>query len=274
MDSATFSDPKKSLELSKVRWICKRRRLSKGAELIHSLLISSKCFALKWCILKIDFEKLLHFEKWSIVCVFLLLFIHASRSACWITDVTAETIIATSHGRSSKTPLIIFHEWHYIALAVANQLCLSGFLGAQSNQLRHFHFEHSIKSISGTNKLCTVLLANGIAHKIDLGQLQPIELNAALIKPAAPSNTIRAKSIFGVSNDIGRSIDTEFITHFASGRSFSIAITNKNAVYNVPLKIFTFPAHIKIRKICCGNEHCLILTTNGDLYAFGSSSWV
>lgn len=149
---------------------------------------------------------------------------------------------------------------------------LSGFLSAESNQLRHFHFEHSIKSISGTNKLCTVLLQNGIAYKIDLSQPHPIELNALLIKPSEPSNTIRTKAIFGVSNDNGRNVDTEIITHFASGRSFSIAITNKNAVYNVPLKIFTFPMHIKIRKICCGNEHCLILTTNGDLYAFGSSS--
>lgn len=156
-------------------------------------------------------------------------------------------------------------------MAIENQLYLSGFLSAQSNQLCHIHFEHTIKSISGTNKLCTVLLENGIAYKIDLSlsQPHPIELNLMLIKP---SNTIRPKAIFGLSNNIEPNVDKEFITHFASGRSFSIAITNKNVVYNVPMKIFTFPMHIKIWKICCGNEHCLILTTNGDLYSFGSSS--
>lgn len=89
-------------------------------------------------------------------------------------------------------------------------------------------------------------------------------------------DTRKKNLIFGHSSaqreNIENEMKDEFFTHCASGRSFSVAITNKNSVYNIPLKIFTFPSHVRIKKITCGNEHCLILTANGDLYAFGSSS--
>lgn len=186
-----------------------------------------------------------------------------------IAEVTDE-IKSTNYSNHNKS-IIIYNEWNYIAFAIENQLYLSGFLGAQSNQRRQLQFEQPIKDISGTNKLCIVLLINGSAYKIDLDRFIPIELNPLMIKPSTLNSQTRTKSIFGESND-DQVADTEFITHIAAGRCLSVAITNKNAVYNVPLKIFTFPAHIKIKKISCGIEHCLILTTNGDLYTFGSSS--
>lgn len=166
--------------------------------------------------------------------------------------------------------------WSYFAYAIENILYLSGFIDGKSNQWRQIQFEHEIKDISGTENICLVLLTTGIAYKLNSETLQPMEINSLIIQRPTISETNIDNSIFGISNEskdnkINNMID-EFITHIASGRSFSIVITNKNNVYNLPLKIFTFPSHVKIKKISCGNEHCLILTTNGDLYAFGSSS--
>lgn len=187
-----------------------------------------------------------------------------------IAEVTDE-IKSTNSGNHNKS-IIIYNEWNYIAFAIENQLYLSGFLGVRSNQLRQLQFEQPIKDICSTNKLCIVLLMNGSAYKIDLERFIPIELNPLMIKPLTSNTIPRTTSIFGGSNVSDQIADNEFITHIASGRSLCVAITNKNAVYNVPLKVFTFPSHVKIKKISCGIEHCLILTTNGDLYTFGSSS--
>lgn len=170
----------------------------------------------------------------------------------------------------------IRNVWNYLAYAIENILYLSGFIDGKSNQWRQIQFEHQIKDISGTENICLVLLTTGIAYKLNSETFQPIEINSLILQRPTISETKIDNTIFGISNEskdnkINNMID-EFITHIASGRSFSIVITNKNNVYNLPLKIFTFPSHVKIKKISCGNEHCLILTTNGDLYAFGSSS--
>lgn len=166
--------------------------------------------------------------------------------------------------------------WNYFAYANDNDLYICGCLNGQHFQERRFPFEYSIKDIAGTENLCLVLLSIGTAYKIDCQTFEVNEINTTIIQRTTDDDAMSTSKIFGkfsaqLENDLNESKD-EFITHIAAGRSLSVIVTNKNNLYNMPLKIHTFPSHVKIKKICCGNEHCLILTTNGDLYAFGSSS--
>ncbi|XP_031633045.1 RCC1 domain-containing protein 1 [Contarinia nasturtii] len=167
-------------------------------------------------------------------------------------------------------------SWNYCAYANDNDLYVCGCFNGNGLQERRFPFEYSIKDIACTEHYCIVLLTIGIAYKINCQTFELNEINSTIIPRSTLDDRLKPSRIFGVfsaqrENELNESKD-EFITHVAAGRSLSVVITNKNNVYNLPLKVYTFPSHVKIKKICCGNEHCLILTTNGDLYAFGSSS--
>lgn len=171
--------------------------------------------------------------------------------------------------------------WNYFVYANGNELYICGYLNGNCYQERRFPFEYPIKDLACTENVCIVLLNIGIAYKIDCQTLDVNDLNPKIIQRSSThiDAPVNISKIFGkfstqVTDVRKESENEEFITHIAAGRSLSIVITNKNNVYNMPLKIYTFPAHVKIEKVCCGNEHCLILTTNGDLYAFGSSSYV
>lgn len=74
------------------------------------------------------------------------------------------------------------------------------------------------------------------------------------------------KSIF-VQN---KSCELEKIIDIACGETVCVGVTNFNVVYNIPNMTFAFERHVKIRKICCGNEHSMILTGNGDVYTWGT----
>lgn len=161
--------------------------------------------------------------------------------------------------------------WNYLAFAADNVLNLSGFIENQLGQSRRITFECNVKAVASSEKYCLVLLTSGVLYKVEINSLKTTELNRLMIgSEPAP----KKKSIFGSAssqNSMNRSSD-EKITRIASGRTMSVALSNLNVLYNIPSKTFTFAPHVKIKKMCCGNEHCLILTTNGDVYAFGSSS--
>lgn len=168
--------------------------------------------------------------------------------------------------------------WNYFACANGCDVLISGRLNGKMIQERRFPFEYPVKDVVCTRRFCLVLLSVGVVYKIDCETFDVNEINSMIIQRSVNCDEMSTSKIFGkfsarVENDLNESKD-EFITHIAGGRSLTIVITNKNNVYNVPLKIHTFPTHVKIKKLCCGNEHCLILTNNGDLYAFGSSSYV
>lgn len=174
---------------------------------------------------------------------------------------------------------IIRCQWNYCAYVDGSILYMCGYLNGEMNQRRRFPFEYAIKDVACTEHVCLVLLDIGIAYRINCHTFHVNEINSTIIqrsKLGESSNSSKNTQIFGHfnaqhENQLNSDKD-EFITHIAIGRSLSIVVTNKNNVYNMPLKIFTFPAHVKIKKVACGNEHCLILTSNGDLYAFGGSS--
>lgn len=174
---------------------------------------------------------------------------------------------------------------------------MSGSLNGQINQEHHFPFEYPIKDVACAETFCLVLLDTGLGYKIDCRTFEITELNSLILQRCSPtnnhtddddgngnggcSNSGGSKIKIGKFSSVNFSVQQqnqlnenrdEFITHIAAGRSLTVILTNKNNVYNMPLKIYAFPAHVKIKKISCGNEHCLILTRNGDLYAFGSST--
>lgn len=167
----------------------------------------------------------------------------------------------------------ISNAWHYTALAIDSILCLAGYLNGCSSQTKRIPFEFTIQKLATNENICLVLLSTGILYKVNIGTLEITEINNLIIKR---DDYMTRANIFGdfsaAQENQRNSENDEIITHIASGRSFSVAVSSKNTIYQLPLKIHTFPNHIKIKKICCGNEHCLILTTNGDVYGFGSSS--
>lgn len=172
--------------------------------------------------------------------------------------------------------IIIKSVWNYCAYAIDCKLSICGCVNGESQQERCFSFEYPIKDIACTENVCLILLETGIAYKMNRHTFQMDEINSTIIRQSLLANSENVGKIVGKlsaqhKNEPNRRID-EFITHIAASRSLSVVVTSKNNVYNMPLKIHTFSDHVKIKKICCGNEHCLILTNNGDLYAFGSSS--
>lgn len=165
--------------------------------------------------------------------------------------------------------------WNYLVFSIDNVLNISGYVCSEFDQVRSVPFECSIRDITCSERFCLVLLKSGIVYKLNVRTLETTEINSIIFTQRDPA-IVEKKSIFGAVMG-GQDFSTnkqndEVVTHIASGRTLSIAVSNLNAIYNIPLKIFTFPSHVKIKKICCGNEHCLILTTNGDVHAFGSSS--
>lgn len=173
--------------------------------------------------------------------------------------------------------ICIQSTWNVLIYTFDNILFIRGCIDGKKNAVRRIPFEECIKASSHNENVCLVLLNSGVLYKLNLTTFKTDELNSVLIQKSTSDFDPRKKSLtFGHSSvqreDVENEIRDEFFTHCGSGRSFSVAITNKNSVYNIPLKIFTFPSHVRIKKIACGNEHCLILTANGDLYAFGLSS--
>lgn len=176
-----------------------------------------------------------------------------------------------------KSNICIQSTWNVLIYTIDNILFIRGYVDGEMNAVRRIPFEDCIKASSHNETVCLVLLSSGALYKLNLTTFKTDELNPVLIqKSTSKCDPGKESIIFGHSSvrreNIENEMRDEFFTHCASGRSFSVAITNKNSVYNIPLKIFTFPPHVRIKKIVCGNEHCLILTANGDLYAFGSSS--
>lgn len=155
-------------------------------------------------------------------------------------------------GADSVTNFQIVSKFSYNAISIDHTLYICGSINGEFGQWRRHSFEDVIKQISANDNYTLILLENGTVYKLEID-----------------SNTLSQLSFLNVECDSSKK---ESIQHIQSGGTFSIAITNNNDLYCVPSKIQSFPKHVKIRKICCGAEHTIFLTTNGDVYAFGSSA--
>uniref|UniRef100_A0A182KGH5 RCC1 domain-containing protein 1 n=1 Tax=Anopheles christyi TaxID=43041 RepID=A0A182KGH5_9DIPT len=112
-------------------------------------------------------------------------------------------------------------------------------------------FEAEIVSLAANSKHCLVLLATGELRKYD-----PVEERSIGIH------------FLGIENDSTKATK-ESIIHLACGEYATVACTSTNAVYNIPNLTTTLPRHVRIRKVVTGFEHCLMLSTNGDVYSWG-----
>ncbi|XP_058116339.1 uncharacterized protein LOC131288341 [Anopheles ziemanni] len=112
-------------------------------------------------------------------------------------------------------------------------------------------FDADIVSLAANSKHCLVLLSSG-----RLFRYNPLEDR---LMPLEFLGVERVKDDQAI----------ESITHLAGGECVTVACTSLNAVYNIPNKTVTMPKHVRIRKVVAGFEHCLLLTTNGDVYSWG-----
>lgn len=226
------------------------------------------------------YQKSLQHQKVNVVLITIAYFFfywHFNlRNVCFCAGFTLFSEIKVEHLAAKSEKIIIKSLWNYCAYAIDCKLIICGCLNGQIQQERCFSFEYPIKDIACAENICLILLETGIAYKMNRHTFQMDEINSTIIRQSTPANNENGSKIFGKlsaqheTEPNGK--NNEFITHIAASRSLSVIVTSKNNVFNMPLKIHTFPDHMKIKKVSCGNEHCLILTKNGDIYAFGSSS--
>lgn len=139
-------------------------------------------------------------------------------------------------------------------------------------------FEDPIKKLSATDKACLVLLANGDLFRVCPLSGTSTKLNFIAVEETAPSRGLRKAPIFPSDQTavdeaiVGSKATQEVVTDIAQCETFSVALTSTNCLYTIPSKIYQFPRHERVAKMCGGAEHVLVLTTNGDVYAFGLSS--
>lgn len=132
--------------------------------------------------------------------------------------------------------------------------------------------------ISATDKACLVLLRNSDLYKVCPKSCTKIKLNFIAIEENPTSNRLRSNCIFpddDHENFIGIASSkpsTELVTDIICCETFSVALTSRNCLYTIPSKVHQFPKHERVAKMCGGAEHVLVLTQNGDVYGFGSSS--
>lgn len=180
------------------------------------------------------------------------------------------------HRNPSEEALILSSTWSYNAYAVRNHLCIQGSVDGQLNHTKSFNFENLIKIISATDKACLVLLLNGELFKVCPQSCTTTKLNFIAIEDTNQSgHRSRAAHIFPGDEELGLTTSkptAEIVTDIVSCETFSVALTSTNCLYTIPSKIYQFPKHERVTKMCGGAEHVLALTANGDVYAFGLSS--
>lgn len=140
------------------------------------------------------------------------------------------------------------------------------------NSSFQFEFDVIILKVTGNDRYCLVLLANGDTWKLCIQTLE-VKLFKFLI---IENETQRKRQPIFLSTEDHAKVDhlnEEIVTDIGCCQTFSVALTSKNNLYVIPSKIYSFTRNIRVIKICCGIEHCMLLTANGDVYVFGSSRY-
>lgn len=142
-----------------------------------------------------------------------------------------------------ETATAIFSTAFFELLIDGNQLTIrSSLLKEKANVLE---LEHEIKDLCTNETFCWLLLKDGSIWRYNFNE-------KALTKQL--------------------SADCECVNLIAC-TSDLFCITSKNHLIKISeemqQKIHEFARHQKIKKIAAGAEHCLFLTTNGDIYSLG-----
>lgn len=113
-----------------------------------------------------------------------------------------------------------------------------------NNRDKTLEFKDAVKKICATNETCWILLHDGSVHCYDFKE-----------------STLEKLSF------------EETIVDIAATYQMLLLITSNNQLYSysqaIHQKVHDFPNHQKIKKLVSGDEHCLILTSNGDLFSLG-----
>lgn len=98
--------------------------------------------------------------------------------------------------------------------------------------------------ICASNETCWILLDGGSIYCVNLKEMTKSKLDAS---EKFQNISCTQKSLFGIAN--------------------------YNQLHqltaNSDKKLHEFPNHQKVKKMVAGAEHCLLLTTNGDVFSFG-----
>lgn len=169
----------------------------------------------------------------------------------------------------------LYSGWAYTAVAVNKTIYLNGSLKrGEFNSSYQFEFESTIFKVTGNDLYCLVLLVNGSVWKLCVQTLEkPMLLQFLSTEKESSTIISRRNPIFAESSSLNDDNvePTESVKDIGCCQTFSVALTSMNNLYVIPSKIYGFARHIRVTKLCCGYEHCLLLTANGDVYVFGSS---
>ncbi|XP_053673932.1 E3 ubiquitin-protein ligase HERC2 [Anopheles nili] len=168
-------------------------------------------------------------------------------SNCALQDINLSSVLPLEE-RSPKF-IISFGPLHAF-IAQDNKLYTFCVL---SEQRKSVGFEADILSLAANSKFCLVLLASGRLLKYD----PSVDVSVPVV------------GFLGIEGNEPKTVKDESITHLACGECVTLACTSTNAIYNIPNHTATLPKHVKISKVVAGFEHCLLLTTNGDVYSWG-----
>lgn len=116
-------------------------------------------------------------------------------------------------------------------------------------------FSSKIHKVCGNNTFVLVLLDTHELWKIILitGEKQKLNFLNTETELQQTSNEDNNRQIIDID----------------CGETISVAVTNDNAIFSIPTLVHQLPKHQKIKKIACGNEHCVLLTSNGDIFCWG-----
>lgn len=167
--------------------------------------------------------------------------------------------------------------WCYNAIASGQSLHLTGSISKQISHTETIGFDRIIRKIAANDKACLVLLDNGDLYKVCPHTLVKTKLSFIIVEQSAASASQprrRAGSIFpdDPNTEECQPNAEDTITDITTCDTFSVALTKSNALYTIPSKVHQFAKHECVVRMCGGAEHVLALTSNGDVYAFGSSS--
>lgn len=167
---------------------------------------------------------------------------------------------------STNGQILLVCSWNCLAIANDCTLYLQGFISNSPNAVKSIKIPYPIKSIDICDKFCLVLSQNGKVYKL-LTQHEE-ELNEIKFQHTITTLLPQKRNIFGESKKMTE--DRLEIAQIACGNNIVIAISTTNAIFNGTTQIYQLPRHQRIKQVKCGFEHALLLTANGDIYAWGN----
>jgi hypothetical protein len=114
------------------------------------------------------------------------------------------------------------------------------------NNHKTLEFKSQIKKVCSTNENCWILIETGKLFCFDFLAFLLDEISLADVSSPLVEISCTQQALFAVTSD---------------NQLYKLLPTFE--------KIREFKNHEKIKKIVAGLEHCLLLTTNGDVFSFG-----